>query len=235
MKKIAILAGGLLVLMAGAAFAAGLDLNWDNCITGGSVSDKTVNCATSTTDIHLMGSFMPGQAFSMTSTNNFLDYQVDASTLPAFWGGTVFTSRFIGAASSGGAVVPGCLDWTTLDLAGAGDNLLKQVVAPNRVRLTLGYFIDALAGGSQAATDNVSAFNLTVKMADAATTAGCPTPACFVFNRAFVEDALNGLQLELTTADVRQHVTWQGGGSILCPQATPTQKKTWGAIKALYR
>jgi hypothetical protein len=32
-------------------------------------------------------------------------------------------------------------------------------------------------------------------------------------------------------------VTWQGGaiGNGGCPAATPTQNRTWGALKALYR
>jgi hypothetical protein len=39
----------------------------------------------------------------------------------------------------------------------------------------------------------------------------------------------------LTSAQGRQHVTWQGGGGVPCPAATPVKKSTWGSIKAIYR
>jgi len=64
---------------------------------------------------------------------------------------------------------------------------------------------------------------------------GCLNPACLVFNFCRLQEPAGGLDITLTNPAVRQHVTWQGGGTIPCPGATPTQKGTWGSVKALYR
>ena len=33
----------------------------------------------------------------------------------------------------------------------------------------------------------------------------------------------------------QRFVTWQGGGSVPCPGATPARSRSWGMIKTLYR
>ena len=67
--------------------------------------------------------------------------------------------------------------------------------------------------------------------------AGCQDPVCLVFTSCkFLQPpgTPNG-DYEITTQDVRQSVTWQGGSGTSCPVATPTRHATWGRVKSLYR
>jgi hypothetical protein len=67
--------------------------------------------------------------------------------------------------------------------------------------------------------------------------AGCATAACMVFNSLELFTFSGAGQLFIEAADVRNWATYQGGdvGTDVCPNGTPTQSRTWGQIKALYR
>jgi hypothetical protein len=115
------------------------------------------------------------------------------------------------------------------------DNVNARTQVGNRIRLKVAPVIGAFGNSIPAGTEAL-AFTLAIVMSDAASVAGCAAPACIVFNDCFVEDAFGDPNGErISNAQVGQHVTWQGGGTISCPQATPVQKKTWGSVKALYR
>lgn len=230
MKKIASLTGILLVLMAGASFAAGLNLAWDNCRGAGGIGNKTVACATVTTAQTLYGSFVLASGLNVTSTTNQLDIQVDSPTVGTFWtlSGAGLGSRFGFDAND----APSCPSWQPTALA--LDNVNGRTQVGNRIQLRINLAIGDFGNDIAAGVEALS-YRLSVNMADAATAPDCSLPACFVFNRSFIEDAFNGFDATLTNPQTSQHVTWQGGGTLNCPAATPVQKKTWGSIKALYR
>ena len=67
---------------------------------------------------------------------------------------------------------------------------------------------------------------------------GCLDGACFVLNDVFLTQPIGVGDFHISNALDRQSVTWQAsGGSVPggCPGATPTQNRTWGSVKSLYR
>jgi len=67
------------------------------------------------------------------------------------------------------------------------------------------------------------------------TCSGCLVPACIVLNSVKLAQPAGQGDAVIANPAASQHVTWQGGGTIECPGATPTQSNTWGQIKTLYR
>jgi len=66
---------------------------------------------------------------------------------------------------------------------------------------------------------------------------GCQDGVCIVFNSCKLiqpPGTPNG-DITVNTTDFRNFVTWQGGGTIGCPQAVPIRRATWGRVKSLYR
>jgi len=228
MKKIASLTV-LLALVAGSAFAAGVNLSWDNCGAAGQ-ADKTQSCAVANTAT-LVGSFVSTKAGDWTSTTNKVDIQIAGASMPAFWAvgssTTTLGPRFTMSTSTAG--IGSCASW----MSEAPDNANSRSQNGNRIRLSIVPLLGA-PGNTVAAGQEAVAFSVTVNN-DASDVTGCQTGGCFVFNECFVEDAFNGTDDRLTSAQARQHVTWQGGGGVPCPAATPVKKSTWGSIKAIYR
>ena len=66
--------------------------------------------------------------------------------------------------------------------------------------------------------------------------AGCDAPACLVCNRVegFDNTGAQCMHCDQIAPGIANFVTWYGG-TANCPGAVPTQNKTWGAVKALYR
>lgn len=229
MKKIASLTGVLLLAMAGASFAAGLNLSWDNCGSSG-IADKTFACAAPSSQT-LVGSFVPATSQDPTSTTNLIDIQVAGASMPTFWAvgssTTTLGPRF--TMGTGTGPIGACASW----MSEAPDNANSRIQNGNRVRLKIVPLLGAPGNHINPGQETV-AFSVTVNN-DASDVAGCQTGACVVFNESFVEDAFNGTDERLSAPQVRNFVSLQGGGGVPCPAATPTQKATWGSIKAIYR
>ena len=231
MKKIASLTGILLVLMAGASFAAGLNLAWDNCLGSGGVLDKTVPCTSTTTNQTMVGSFVLSAPLNVTSTTNVVDVVLGTATPGAFW--TLNTSGLGTNRFTFDANATGCPTWTNGE---ALDNVNGRTQSGNRMQLRINLVIGNFGADVPAGQEETS-FRLGVIMTDApANAADCQVPACFLYSKNFIEDALvSGGSETLTTPQVRNFATWGGAVGINCPAATPTKKATWGSIKALYR
>jgi len=134
MKKIASLTGALLVLMAGASFAAGINLAWDNCLGQSGTQDKTVPCATTTTTQQLVGSFVLASQLNVTSTTNTVD-AVNASTPGAFW---TLSGSGLGTRFTFDAGPAGCPTWTN---GQALDNVNGRSQTGNRMQLRVNLVI----------------------------------------------------------------------------------------------
>lgn len=65
---------------------------------------------------------------------------------------------------------------------------------------------------------------------------GCAVSACIALDRIYVTQ-VGFPYFILSTPSSRQHVLWQGGAIPApgCPAAVPTQNRTWGSVKVLYR
>ena len=111
----------------------------------------------------------------------------------------------------------------------------------NRIRFRIDWATGAPTAPSVAAGSLYPAFKLIFDpdagVNAAPPCAGCGDPGCLVLNSVEVFGFAAGEDYLITAQDVRQFVTWQGGaiGGAGCPAATPSQSKTWGSVKALYR
>src|SRR5262249_29879171 len=123
--------------------------------------------------------------------------------------------------------------------ASGGSNYTSGAGGPNRGRIRL-----VCAVAAPIDVDNVSEnyyFKVTytnTKTVGATGCAGCLDGACIVFNSIELDKNPGLGNTELSNPLNRQFVTWQAGGAGVtggCPQATPTQNKTWGSVKSLYR
>jgi len=67
--------------------------------------------------------------------------------------------------------------------------------------------------------------------------AGCTDGACIVFTSQKLTEPLGVGDYTITSPALRQYVTFQSGGALGggCPAVVPTQNRTWGSVKSLYR
>jgi len=143
-----------------------------------------------------------------------------------------------------GAAITGC----SKTLYGPSSNFFPVVGwtsgagAPNRYRLKAGAARNP--GGAVVATTQYVTFEMDIDMnhtdvTDSSTPycAGCEEAACLVYNDAVISQQ-DGSETHVTGQQNRQYTTWQGGVLLppsICPTSVPTQNKTWGQVKSLYR
>jgi hypothetical protein len=248
MKKTLLIAGALLALMAPMASAAGsIGLAWNNCVGAGGLSDDNFACNTNTGIPHqLIASFVPVQTVgAFNGQAGVVDVQVAAATLDKWWelGPTVGTFCRNGLAAADFAFLAGpfgCADpWVGQASGGAdfspvGSNRLRiRTVCAIAVPESL-YAVDVDDNPIEYLVFRVTITN--TKTTGTGACAGCTDPACIVFNSVKLTQPAGFGDFTITSG-AQQHVTWKHGviGGLGCPAATPTQRSTWGSVKALYR
>jgi hypothetical protein len=101
--------------------------------------------------------------------------------------------------------------------------------------------VQNLSGGQEYFSFNLAIDNS--KTVGTGACAGCTTPACIFLSSVNVTTPVLANDVRLTGPSNgfdSDFSTWQGGGGVVvggmtnCPAATPTQKRAWGAVKALY-
>jgi len=247
MKKLLLLTSALLVLGVSIA-SAQINISWKSCTgVGLAAVNQSYACDGSLVGAPFKGVFSFVSPASMThfvGIQAVMDIQTDLATLPDFWragngecrqGAFVYPSGFVGAGTGAACVnvwdaaIGGGYDWTS----GTQKARVKFVFADaNEKSLTSGtqYIAGVFTLDPYGDTD----------IGDGHVCAGCSNPACLVMNELSLYQTVGspgGDVFTLTTPATRQHITWQGGavGGSGCPAATPTQNKTWGSVKALYR
>lgn len=236
MRKVLLMTGVLLALFAASAMAQ-VSLNWNTCFENGAATNKVFACNTNGSGNNMVAAwYPPASATQVTAIEMYLNYQVDAATLPCWW-------TFDASGRATGASVS-TTDINDLFLCGGGlGNYFRDnngpaagvwaQTAPNR-----GAWIYSQAAAAPGDPDDIEQFGMQVRIVNTGTVGpgcpGCSTPVCFVLSRVVVNQA-GAPNIELTAPAGQQHVTWNGGGTVPCPAATPTKKATWGSIKALYR
>ena len=241
MKKTLLMAGALLALTAGIASAAGgINLSWNDCGAAGTAS-KTFACTSNT----LTGAIMVASAIApvpmdqLNGEESEMLLQTNAAALSPWW--HLETGGCRSALSASFDFTSGpftCADVWTGNGAGGLSYDANYLGAPNRARIRT---IGAIPG-STAIDDVTEYYFFKVTLLGAKTTgtgacAGCTDGMCIVFTQLKLTQPLGVGDYTLTNPILRQHVTWQTGGSLAgqCPAATPTQTRTWGSVKSLYR
>ena len=241
--KSILIAGALLVFGAYAASAEGINLSWDDCGTTGTLN-KTFACNTNTGLNTAIASFDPPPGIDQLTT---ITAQVDINTalaLPEWWkhGGTFCRgTNGLGVSFdfSTGPFGP-CIDLYAGTMSGTFDYNVG-FGNPNRARLRL--LGSAALENAAVVTPGTEYYAFKLNLLRSKTTgtgscAGCTESACIVLNEIrMVEPEGVGSDPTIYNPRDRSFVTWQSpaSGPPGCPLSTPTQSRTWGQMKSLYR
>jgi DNA-binding beta-propeller fold protein YncE len=211
-----------------------LNLSWNDCGAFGT-TDRTFACNSNSGSNVIVASFDPGSSVADFAGN---EMRIDVTpALSSWW-------QMYNAGSCRGTAVPtinttfeaSCAD----NFAGAGFGAIGSYNLINSTAsLLCGWAIPQ--GVPITAGTEYYALNIVINNAKTVGTnacSGCSDGACIVL-RSLTLAYGPSATLTATIHDPisRNWITWQGGagGAGGCPGAVPTQKKTWGQLKALYR
>jgi hypothetical protein len=256
MKKILVLCATALVLSAPSAFA-GLDLTWGACASNGGTTDVVLDCANGSALAIMYAQVAHTDAIAgFLSMDAVVDIQVDAVTLTPFWDlndpvvnpsgcnpGWVFGDE----RPSTGCASASALLWGQFPAGGQGtaSGAYKPGVGgPNRGRVIGGVFRSSTSPINFAANTNYFAFHIDIFSALAGEAGGpcpgCSTPMQIVFNQAGLgflaaQNSTESGTINVIGPGVLSNQSTTFGGGDIPDGATPTQSKSWGALKSLYR
>ena len=235
------------LLVAEAAFAQGISLRWGGCVADGGVRNRTFACNTNTGEFTLMTSFvLPAALPGVSRVNGVIDVAAADVSLPEWWNYRFCRSGSIDERAA--AAAPNlCTDFMGF-CAGDGDltAILPGVPGPNGERLEFarvrchpfGTPLGAdLSGGIEYAGP-VLTINFT-RTLGSPSCAGCGTGVCLLLTQLQIVSSGGTVTLTAPVIPPDGNVaTWQGVGLSpggVCQAATPTRRRLWGEVKALYR
>jgi len=244
MKRIVsrvLLATAALAMFATASNAAGgFNLSWTDCGTFGTAS-KTFACTSNSGANILVASAISGmQMDQLNGMASVMDLQTNQPALSAWWGLQTGGCRAV-ALSAGFDFTASvnCIDPWNNQAVGGFNFTNGQDNIPNRGRIKTVCAINPSTGIT--GTDEYYFVKVTIlnsKSVGNGSCAGCTDGACIVLNELQLTQPAGVGDVKITTPILRQFVTWQAGGAGIaggCPAATPTQNRTWGSVKSLYR
>lgn len=242
MKKIVTLTAALLAFSATLALAAGgLNLHFGGCAADGGATTSTFACGVNTGQEVLYASVvLPANMPRFLGTTALIDVTVEAPSLPDWW---LTASGQCRANSIGMSFDPLTIGTACDGIWGTTSNLAvfqlqQNLHGPNTFRLNGGAAVQA---GQEIAlvADGTTELNVCrVVITHAKTTgvdacAGCSSGACIVLQECYLQQPA-GQPLYRLTTPISNVVTFNNG-TLDCMGATPTQNKTWGAVKGMYR
>jgi len=246
MKKAIILSGLLLTLTASfAAAAAGINLANGDCSAGGLVNAPNNLCTSNTgLALNLIVSVTPPAGMNnVVAVDGLIDVQTDQPALSPWW--SLDGCRAVGALSFDAGFLSGPFNCNDFWAGGAtpGGGITPVHTAANRFQI-----IFTAATSYETAMDPQAehyTHKILITKSKSVSTgacAGCTDAACLVLNRLVVIQPAGVGDAEITTPIVSNWVTYNGGvvgpgpnGEQGCPGATPSQNRTWGQVKSLYR
>lgn len=235
--------------LASASSAGGVAIRWDQCYGDAGVQNKNFACDTNAGSETLVGSFVPtADIVNVSGIDIVIDMASSSGAWPQWWqfkniGYCRRTSLSMVVAATG----TNCPDWAAgYSTGGIGAYNIGQR-GPNTARAVMAVAVDPQHLQNLLGLSEYFAFKLVIDNVNTVGTgacAGCTTPVCILLK-----------SMDLTTQILTNHrlltgpangtdsdfALWQGGGNPTvggntgCPAATPTAKRTWGAVKALYR
>lgn len=248
MRPILLFLVGLLALGATAAHAGqGVNLRWSECFGDGGAFHRSFACDTNAGNHVLVGSFELWEGTShIIGQESYVDIVVPSTVFPGWWefrnpGSCRMSSLSVSFTLP--ATAGNCLDWP------AGQHTGVVSYMP-------GFYADIARIHMATATDPASsdlgagieyfAFSVMInnaKTVGADACSGCTLSACIVYSGTklstgsiYTDRTVYGA----TNLTDSYFVTWQGPTAYpplnkACPYPVPTTKRTWGAVKALYR
>ena len=247
MKRLITLAATFLVLGASSAMAqSGLTMYWDNCSDGGA-NQKTFACAVNTgSDIFYVSVVIPSSMPSFAASSAIIDMTFEDAGIPAWWQtlGGQCRANAIGMTFDPLNFTTNCGDvWqgsANLSVFQPQQGTNVQGHGANTLRLNSGAAIPAgseialTADGSELVVGKVTITHS--KTVGTGACAGCTTPVCIVLNECKLQQPAGvGDFTVLNEAAGKTRSLTFNGTPANCPTNTPTQNRTWGAVKSLYR
>lgn len=247
MKKILTLSAALM-LCASMAMAQGVGL-YIGADCSAAAPQATVNACTSNTGTAI-ATF--GTAIIPVSGKqgfvgeiSIIDVQTNLATVPDWWRADICRAAGFSLATDAGiGGVANCAATLWDNAVPAGNNVGYTTTSGGaRARFLLGavlYPTDVYDLVGDGATElAVFKFNvLRAKSVGAGACTGCAQGACIVLNEIQVQgqsDASEAEYLRLTTPIAGHNYITYNAGAPACAGSTPTQNRTWGSVKALYR
>ena len=250
MKKTLLISGVLLALAASTAMAGGVNMSWTACGASGA-ANRTFLCNNNTGagttssapagENILVVSYQPNFGVPDMAGNDVrIDLQsADATTLNQWWqlfnaGSCRSSQPSVDVAGFQGT----CTNFWAGQAAGGG-GVGSYTINGNKAALLI-----AWATPEAGPVDNLTEYySVNVRITDTKTVGspsctGCLTGVCLVCNVVSLSYGPSAaLVQKIETPLVRNFVTWQGGAIAApgCPAAVPTQNRTWGQVKSLYR
>ena len=237
-------AAALLLLTPAAGSACGVNLLLDDCGAGTSLNAATSTCASNTGPaMTLVGSILPpaGVIPQWAAMGMSIDIVTSSATLPDWWRLDTGHCRAGAIAFAGDATVsPSCPTLWDGRLPLSVFTVQPGVWGANRLRLNGGVALgDSVRDLVCDGVTELGAFRVTIMNAHTAGTgacAGCDVAACLVLQEINLQTLTGDFSswVRMSQPLKSNYVTWQTGYPA-CPAATPTQNRSWGAVKAQYR
>jgi hypothetical protein len=250
--------GALLAVGLTPAAHAGdeLYLRWDNCVADGGTHNRTFACDTNSGAQILVGSFRLEQPLTQVGNiSAFVDVTARDAPIQPWWQFETGGCRNGSLEVSFAPFVPptACHDLWSGRTAIGGVSYPTQSLGGRRIHITV-----ATIAGEEfpvPAGQEFVAFQLRINHARTTgqgSCGGCSAPVCLAWSQATIPQYPPAQHLNIfgaSTPDNGSNVTWQPGAvattyrqclttcvtGVTCLSTTPTQNRTWGAIKTLYR
>lgn len=250
MKKILLSVGVLLTLTSGLAMAGTIDLQWNSCFTHLAPAPlpsatKPNVCTSNSGAQNLIATFYPSaEVTNLDAMDAFIDYHLTTG-VPCWWN---FTGSLRATALSitlsdpftcGSTLDQTCFGcpgnyWTTVANGTGGGGM--ALIDPNFGRISCTFGVPQGTGTAPSIGQEEFGFGIRITNANTLTCAGCSTPITLTFDHIILYggalaqgDGVNSVQS--VTYNQAQH----SAQAYYNLNPTPTEKKTWGAIKAIYR
>lgn len=227
-----ILAGALLAACGTSAHAAGINLSWDDCGTTGAFN-RDFACNTNAGSETFVGSAVAPVGVSAFVGMEVLLYISSSDPMPTWWhfqnaGSCRQTSATMSVDFT--ATPPNCVDpWEGRGVGGFVYDFGFGSPSISRLRI-----IAAVPPKTYGPLDSTSEYYMfKFRMSHAKTVGAGACPGCgqeMLINLEQIKlvQPLDVGDFVLTNPLSRNYVTWQ-------TRVVPTQNRTWGAIKSLYR
>ena len=253
----ALLAAGMLLILATPAVATGVNLAWSECAGGGGSVFNNFGCDTNDGAQLLIASVVPPPGIDVAyGFETRIDLRATGSTFPDWWRLRNQTNQLNQcrngtlSASSDFSGWSGCADiYRGAAAGGIGSYVVDQ--GSTSAHLYVVYSLpSALAGPLDPDAEYYTA-RITITNAKTignGACGGCMTPACISVSYIRCQAPGGGVSVVLTaiSGTVGWHpVSWSDCGCAAVPQkiagpstcavVCPAQKSTWGQLKSLYR
>lgn len=247
---VGVLAGWTALLSATTAHAVeGVSLRWSSCLGDGGASNRNFACDTNAGTNVLVGSFELGTPLAQVSSAGVqINVWFGQLGLPAWWafvkpGLCRQTSLAVNTALPPTGL--NCVDWASGQSAGSVGDYHININGFGTASILVVTTVPASELADLQAGQEYFSFNLTIdnaKTVGSSSCGGCAIPVCLSLLSFRLTTPVAANNREITTAmngSDSYFAAWQGGATrppnvVGCPEATPTRRETWGAVKSLY-